>query len=312
MRFAMVRSPLVDHLTFMNGCMVRVPFRELVPAVSAAGFEAMTCWANVWRHALTRDGFDLPGMRALLDDNGIALTDCEVCRTWAPSAAESASGKPLVAADPHEILSVCAALGGSTVVAIHDTPDGLVLDRDAEAFAALCDAAAEHGLRVALETVPFTTIRDVASGWSLVEAAGRPNGGLVFDVWHHVRSGCPDSALDQVPGSRIFTIQLSDGPAYPRNIDLMAEASTPQGRMAPGAGEMPVSRLLSLLRAKGVVANVGPEVTLTVDGGALDRERAEALARELHQATTSTLAAADARSAERLEYRRAELRGAER
>jgi hypothetical protein len=36
-------------------------------------------------------------------------------------------------------------------------------------------------------------------------------------------------------------------------------------------------------------------VALAVDGSALDRERAEALARELLQATTSTLAAAEAR-----------------
>jgi sugar phosphate isomerase/epimerase len=287
-----VTESLVDRLTFMNGCLPRVPFRDLVPAVAAAGFAGMTCWANVWRHAQRRDGLGLNDMKALLDDHGVRLTDGEVCRSWVPGAAVTSPTTPGVAAEPHEIFEVCAALGASTVVAIHDTGDRMVLDRDAAAFASLCDAAAEHGLRVALEFVPFTTVRDVAGAWTLVEAAGRPNGGLVLDVWHHVRSGCPDAALDQVPGARIFTVQLADGPPRPGSADLAAEATNPQGRGLPGSGTMPIAQLLALLAAKGVCANIGPEASLAVGTDALSPEHVAALTRAAMKATTTALRSA--------------------
>jgi sugar phosphate isomerase/epimerase len=279
-----VTSSLVDRLTFMNGCMVRVPFRDLVPAVAAAGFEALTIWPNVWRHALGRDGFDLAGMKALLDDHGVVLTDVEVSRDWVPRSGDDATGPTGMAGERQEFFAVCSALGGSTVVAVHDAPSGLVLDRDAEAFAGLCDDAAEHGLRVALEFMPFSAVRDVQEAWALVNTAGRANGGLVFDLWHHVRSGCPDDAVRAVPASRIVTVQLADGPAIPTSPDLAAEARG--GRLLPGTGEMRLATLLAALREMGVCADVGPELDVPVGARPV-----EELARELMAATTATLAA---------------------
>lgn len=286
-------APFAGRLTFMNGCLPRVPFRELVPAVAAAGFGALSCWANVWRHAQRRDGLSLTDMRALLDDHGVRLTDVEVCRSWVTGAANTATASPGVGAEPHELFEACAALGGTTIVAIHDAPARLVLDRDAEAFAALCDAAAEHGQRVALEFVPFTTVRDLPTAWSLVETAGRPNGGLVFDVWHHVRSGGADALLDVVPGPRIFTVQLADGPLLPGSPDLVAEATSPAGRSLPGHGVLPIGHLLALLAAKGVRANIGPEAPLNLGTEELSADRVGSLTREAMRATLAVLPTSD-------------------
>lgn len=278
--------PLVERLTLMNGCVHRLPFREMVGVAATAGFDAVSCWPNVWRHALRKGGLDLTGMRSLLDDHGVVLTDCDYCTDWVPAAPSAET--PGVAAGRHELFEVCSALGGSTVTAVHDVAGGLVLDRDAEGFAGLCDDAAEHGLRVALEFVPFTTIRDVQTAWSLVELAGRPNGGLVFDTWHHVRSGVSDASIRQVPASRIFTIQVSDGPAHPPDGDLAVEAMT--ARLLPGAGEMDNVGALRLLADMGVRANLGPELRLPTEA----RPAAE-LVEELVAATRSTLEKASRR-----------------
>lgn len=255
-----------ERLTLMNGCVPTIPFREFVGLAARTGYQSISLWPNVWRHACRREGLGLADLRSMLTDHDLTLTDVEICREWT-GRAPGPSGGPQ--ADREELFKVCVALGGTTITAVHDTADGVVLDRDATAFAQLCDDAADHGIRVALEFVPFSTVPDVGTAWSIVEAAGRPNGGLVIDVWHHVRSGASDEDLRQVPASRIFTVQLADGPRLPPGPDLAEEART--GRVAPGLGEMEVGRLVDLVAGMGVRATVGPELWLRDGPGLEDR-----------------------------------------
>ena len=193
----------MPQTTFMAGCLARTPFRAQVPAAAAAGFDSITIWPNIWRHARRRDTLTLPDMRAILDDAGLDL------------------------------------------------------GRDTEGFAALCDEAAEHGLRVALEFFPFSNVPDLATSWSIVSQADRPNGGLVLDIWHYVRSGRDDDLLARIPPERIYTVQLSDGPATAAD-DLAAEAM--YGRLLPGKGEFGVAAFVSRLDTMGVRAPCGPEL----------------------------------------------------
>src|SRR5262245_53886992 len=84
-----------------------------------------------------------------------------------------------------------------------DTP----LDEVPARFAALCDRAAEVGALVQFEFILMSKVTDVATAWSIVAAADRPNGGLLVDSWHFFH-GSPDlSKLDDVPGDRIFGVQ---------------------------------------------------------------------------------------------------------
>ena len=72
--------------------------------------------------------------------------------------------------------------------------------RAAEAFAGLCRRAAEHGLLVHIEWLPWSRIPDLATALEIVRAAGQPNGGLNVDAWHFVRTGTDLDELRQVPG----------------------------------------------------------------------------------------------------------------
>jgi len=249
----------MPQTTFMAGCLARTPFRAQVPAAAAAGFDSITIWPNIWRHARRRDALTLSDMRAILDDAGLVLTDVDACFDWVPAAAAEGSLRgPMRRRIPRaEFFEVCVALGGSTVVAVHLTDAGLELGRDTEGFAALCDEAAEHGLRVALEFFPFSNVPDLATAWSIVSQANRPNGGLVLDIWHYVRSGRDDDLLARIPAERVYTVQLSDGPAKAPD-DLAAEAM--YGRLLPGKGEFGVASFVSRLDRMGVRAPCGPEL----------------------------------------------------
>lgn len=250
---------LIGKRTFMAGCLARTPFREQVAAAAAAGFDAITIWPNIWRHAMLKDGLSIADMRAMLDAHGLVLTDVDAYRDWGPPrTSESGVFGPMKRGfSLDECLDTLAALGGRTLVAVHLTDTPLNMDRDIAEFVRICDQAAERGLQVGIEFVPFSNIPDVATAWSIVESSGRPNAGLIVDLWHHIRGGGDDAALARVAPDRIYTVQFSDGPAKPPD-DLVQEAMF--HRRWPGDGDFNLSGLLRLLHDRGASAAIGPEL----------------------------------------------------
>ena len=55
-------------------------------------------------------------------------------------------------------------------------------------------------------------VKTLRQAWSIVSSADRPNGGIVFDTLHYVRSGSTLDMLKEIPGDRIHCVQLNDGP----------------------------------------------------------------------------------------------------
>ena len=75
----------------------------------------------------------------------------------------------------------------------------LPLDAVTERFAGICDRAAEHGVRIGIEFLPFSEIPDAATAWQIVRDADRPNGGLDVDSWHHFRGAADLGQLLAIP-----------------------------------------------------------------------------------------------------------------
>jgi sugar phosphate isomerase/epimerase len=160
------------------------------------------------------------------------------------------------------VLEFAAALGAHTVVACR-LEAGLDPARAADGFAALCALAAEHGLRICVEFLPWSGIADLATAWRLVTDAGAPNGGILIDTWHWVRQpGGPDlDLLARIPGERIHYVQLGRA-ADERAENLFAEAMTARLPLAPAAtpaGEV-VGALFATLGKIGADPYVAVEV----------------------------------------------------
>jgi len=272
--------------TFMAGCLARTPFRQLVPAAASAGFASTTLWPNIWRHAQHRDALSLRDMRAMLDDAGLTLTDVDACFDWVPPSSGPGPGPMRHRVPRQEFFDICVALGGTTLIAVHQTDAGLDIGRDTASFAGLCDEAAAHGLRVALEFVPFTNVPDLATAWRIVSGAGRPNAGLVLDIWHYVRSGRDEALLARIPADRISTVQLCDG-LTTTPADLAQEAM--YGRMMPGAGEFGVAAFVAQLHMMGVRAPCGPELYQRSFEDHPPRHVAAGLYRALHHTIEAAL-----------------------
>ena len=154
-----------------------------------------------------------------------------------------------------------------------------------EAFAALCTRAAEHGLLVHIEWLPWSKIPDLATALRIVQLAAQPNGGLNIDAWHLVRSGVTVDELRDVPGSLILGVQLDDGPLEPEPNLIEA---TLHERTLPGDGAFDLSAIVRALRHTGTTAPIGVEVF----SDALHALPAAEAARAAAEATRSVLGAA--------------------
>lgn len=278
---------LVRQHTFFAGCLARTPFLEQVKGASLAGFDSMSIWPNVWRHAQRKDGLTTADMRAMLDDHGLAMTDVDSCSDWVPRpSGDTKQFGPITIAYPRrELLEVGQQLGASTLVAVHLTDAALDYDRDIEAFAQLCDDAKEYGMRVALEFVAFSNVPDVATALKIVEGAGCANAGLVVDLWHHVRGTRDDEALSTIPADKVYTVQISDGPTH-SPYGMLEEAMF--HRQWPGTGDFDVTTFLQTLDELGAHASVGAEI----HQASFQDRHPVAVTREIHDSVRQALVVA--------------------
>jgi sugar phosphate isomerase/epimerase len=198
-------------------------------------------------------------MRTAVDQAGLRVTDIDGCGDWLQDGA-----RPDFVSAPFrsvwrrpDFFDAAAELGADTIVAVDLTGRDIRHEEAVEAFAGLCDDAVKHGLRVALEFMPFSGISDLRAAWDVVQQANRRNAGLVVDVCHFARSGWDDALLRTIPPERIMSVQLGDGPRLPPT-DLVDEAM--YHRALPGDGDFDVAGVLEILPDGGTRTRVGPEI----------------------------------------------------
>ena len=163
-----------------------------------------------------------------------------------------------------EALRVGAALGATRATAhIHDAD----IDTATTRFEQFCAMAAHHGIIAGLEFNAFSAVKDILYAASIVQGAGQPNGELVCDTLHLVRSGGTAADVAAVAGL-IGYVQISDGPATISNADCWSEAI--RQRALPGEGDFPIVEIMQCLGRRAVIeievpqdvarkAGVGPE-----------------------------------------------------
>jgi sugar phosphate isomerase/epimerase len=251
----------VAILELCSGTILQAPgLAAKVDAAHRAGFGAISIWYQDYAGARA-DGMSDRAIRQLLADHGLVVNETEVLARWVPTdgvATVDASGvREQLSMKERDLLSMTAAVGARSVTAVELLGASVDLDAASEAFAGLCDRAAEFGVDVNLEFMPFSGIPDLAAALRVVTGAGRPNGGLVIDAWHVFRSNTPLATLDAVPPERVHVVQLSDAPAA-APADIRTETGT--ARLLPGKGDIDLVGIVRRLDALGVDVPFGVEV----------------------------------------------------
>lgn len=136
-------------------------------------------------------------------------------------------------------LEMGARLGGKAALAMHFTnPDR----RHAmDLLGRLVEVAGEYGLTVNLEPVAMGQTRTLAEARDLIRASGA-RAGILFDVWHLVRSGGGVDDLRAIEPKLITYAQFNDGLIAGAPADMVRESI--EERLYPGEGEFPLAELV--------------------------------------------------------------------
>jgi sugar phosphate isomerase/epimerase len=248
------------ELTLWGPSLLPFSFAERIAAAQAGGFSSTSLIPYELRRAEAA-GQSLREIRAQFEDGGVAIRVVDPLATWLPDFDPPpgiGEDDPVRGAfEPHAVFELCEALGADLVTTLALFVPLVDADRGAEHFAAACDHAAAHGVRLQLEFIPGTGIPDIALAWEIVRRAGADNGGLLVDSWHFFRSAPDFELLRSIPGERIYAVQIEDAPTTPA-ANLAAESL--HGRLVPGDGELDLTRFLEALPAGNVGRLVGPEV----------------------------------------------------
>lgn len=184
-------------------------------------------------------------VRGRLGDSGLAVFDIEACRLVAETDVRAV----------RPALELAADLGARTLLAIAmDNDEGRMLTN----LTALCDVAAQSGLSVGLEFMPYSEVKTIEDAERVVRQAGRSNLGIVVDALHLSRSGGSPASVRAVDPALITYVQICDAKArIPHTAEGLSNESR-RDRKLPGQGTLWLDELMDALPADITVAVEAP------------------------------------------------------
>ncbi|GGZ02334.1 bifunctional sugar phosphate isomerase/epimerase/4-hydroxyphenylpyruvate dioxygenase family protein [Streptomyces poonensis] len=149
---------------------------------------------------------------------------------------------------------------GTDTVLVCSSVSPLAVDDDALAtgqLRRLADLAQEFGIRVAYEALAWGRhVNTYDHAWRIVEAAGHPALGTCLDSFHILARGSDPKGIEDIPGEKIFFLQLADAPLMAMDVLQWSR----HYRCFPGQGGLDVTGLLRHVVAAGYQGPLSLEV----------------------------------------------------
>jgi 4-hydroxyphenylpyruvate dioxygenase len=146
-------------------------------------------------------------------------------------------------------FELMAALGATTLLVCSNVSP-TAIDDDARAagqLRRLADRADRHGMRIAYEALAWGRhISSYHRAWRLVSAADHPRLGICLDSFHILSRGDDSTGIRDIPGEKIFFLQLADAPLH---MDTLAWSR--HYRCFPGQGGFDLSGFAADVLASG-------------------------------------------------------------
>lgn len=254
--------PLASNDTvFCSVPLGNLPFLDLLEPVSSAGFSTISMMPTQLE-ALTARGMTQKDFRQRLADHGLRVSEFECVAHWLSGQAAAADrvagyGTHLLDMTADKVIPMAASVGAQSVSVVEIFNIDIDIDQAAEAFARICDKAADYGLNANIEFLPAGGIKNIATTAEIVRRSGRANAGITLDTLHFYRGGSTIEDLAVLPATMIGLVQLSDAKqATTDNI----EHEMMTGRVLPGQGKLDIRGIVETLDSMGVTAPVGVEV----------------------------------------------------
>ena len=223
-------------------------------ATAAAGYSGI----SVWPFTLGMADVDASWLVDRLEELQLTHPVAEAAFGWLNSDRDAA------AAEVANLSQYAAVVGSRELVAVTMEPTLPPMDEVAACFRSMCQTAADAGLQVSIEFLPWTGIADLATAWELVQRADCDNSGIMVDTWHWFRQpGGPNpDLLRQIPPGFLRVVQLCDATAEPPgDMDIATETMT--ARLLPGDGAVDFAEVLGAITDVGATPMWFPEVFST-------------------------------------------------
>ncbi len=156
-------------------------------------------------------------------------------------------------------FDVMEQLGATLVLVCSNTLAGSLGDdaRAAADLAEMAEAAQRRGMRVGFEALSWGRhIRLWSHAWRIVQQAGHPALGLIVDSFHTLALRDDPAGIADVPGERLFFVQLADAPLL--SLDVLSWSR--HSRSFPGQGELPIEPFVRAVIASGYTGPLSLEV----------------------------------------------------
>jgi sugar phosphate isomerase/epimerase len=230
-------------------------------AAQLGGFTHMSVFPIDYR-GWRAQGMSAQSIREQIKAAGIRVLAVDPFVQWVPNfevpSWYPADYRGFIEFSEAQILEIAQELEAEAVNCVEGLGQQYPRELLIERFGNFADRAKARGLRVTLEFMPISSIQDLNASWSIVQGANRSNAGLCFDTWHYFRSKPDDALLQRIPGEKIFEVQLADALNALQGKDLTDDLL--RFRRLPGEGELPLARIVPILKNSGAWKSVGPEV----------------------------------------------------
>jgi 4-hydroxyphenylpyruvate dioxygenase len=156
-------------------------------------------------------------------------------------------------------FDVMEAMGTDLILVCSSVaPDALDDDgRIAEQLHTLAARAADRGLRVSYEALAWGRhVNTYDRSWEIVRQADHPALGLCVDSFHILSRGSDPAGIRDIPGEKLFFLQLADAP----HMDMNVLQWSRHHRLFPGQGAFDLRAFLGHVLAAGYTGPLSLEV----------------------------------------------------
>ncbi|WP_434703995.1 bifunctional sugar phosphate isomerase/epimerase/4-hydroxyphenylpyruvate dioxygenase family protein [Pseudomonas sp. Z1-12] len=225
---------------------------EKLDAIAAAGFDGVEIFEN---DLLYYDGSPRE-IRQMCADLGIAITlfqpfrDFEGCRRdRLPRNLERAERKfDLMQELGTDLVLVCSNASADSVGDEQILIDDLRL---------LAERAGARGLRIGYEALAWGRhVNTYQQVWNIVRQADHPNLGVLLDSFHTLSLKGDPSAIAEIPGEKIFFVQMADAPILAMDVLEWSR----HFRCFPGQGEFDLPGFLAPIIKSGYTGPLSLEI----------------------------------------------------
>jgi 4-hydroxyphenylpyruvate dioxygenase len=246
----------VSGFTPLRKCIATVALsgtlRDKLEACASVGFDGVEIMEA---DLLTFDG-SAADVRKICDDLGLIIEIYQPFRDF-EAMPDTQRGRNLDRAERK--FDVMQALGTDLVLVCSNTQTATINDdsRAAADLAEMAERAARRGLRVGYEALGWGRhVNRWEHAWRIVQQAAHPALGLIVDSFHTLSLGDDPSGIAQVPGEKLFFVQLADAPRL--SMDVLSWSR--HFRNFPGQGELDVTDFLRAVLASGYHGPLSLEV----------------------------------------------------